>query len=574
MPEPLVNLADAVATYDPTPVQDDIRQAEVERQAIQQRFPLADWPAMPLERFALGQEDSEDTFCRWLEFRSFKLGGMRGGNARKLIIYKHKDAPGWYFPSGYRDVGEAWQQVRAGFVEAFNRAQRREWDAIDDVESLRPGPALKLKALHIYFPDDILSVYSKAHIQHFLRLLRRPEGEERTDDVVRLNRALLSALQAIPALADWSTVAIMRFLYRVADPREQRRIVKIAPGEDARFWPECLAGGYICVGWDDVGDLREFESKEAFRVRFEEAFSAMYHGHRGQLTKKADEVWTLIELEPGDVVIANQGTSKILAVGEVAEAGYEWRPDRADHRHTVKVNWDTSYAKEIAPQKRWAFVTVAPVPATAYREIIGDGNKPDRKDRVVPAPVDRVSEEIATALARRGQVILYGPPGTGKTYLARRFAIWWLLRDERPADAAAALGDSQRLRQLESELATRRSARQVWWAVANPQHWSWDELFRKGRETYRYGRLQRNYPLVQVGDLVVGYQATPDRRIVALARVSKGFSAADAEKSGIEIASLARVNKGPGWDDLVADPILRTAEPMRFRNRIRARSSS
>jgi hypothetical protein len=29
-----------------------------------------------------------------------------------------------------------------------------------------------------------------------------------------------------------------------------------------------FAGGYICVGWDEVGDLREYDSKEPFRAAF------------------------------------------------------------------------------------------------------------------------------------------------------------------------------------------------------------------------------------------------------------------------------------------------------------------
>ena len=79
-----------------------------------------------------------------------------------------------------------------------------------------------------------------------------------------------------------------------------------------------------------------------------------------------------MELEPGDIVIANKGTSQVLAVGEVAEPGYTWKPERPEYRHTVRVEWDTSHAKEIPPQKRWALVTVAPVPATLYKTIVGE----------------------------------------------------------------------------------------------------------------------------------------------------------------------------------------------------------
>ena len=39
--------------------------------------------------------------------------------------------------------------------------------------------------------------------------------------------------------------------------------------------------------------------------------------------------------------------------------------------------------------------------------------------------------------------------------------------------------------------------------VANPENWAWDALFKEKKVNYEYGRLQRNYPLVRKGDLVL-----------------------------------------------------------------------
>ena len=61
-----------------------------------------------------------------------------------------------------------------------------------------------------------------------------------------------------------------------------KRIVKIAPGHNGQFWDACRDGGYICVGWDEIGDLKQFESKEEFRRAFGEAYTdyAPGEGHR------------------------------------------------------------------------------------------------------------------------------------------------------------------------------------------------------------------------------------------------------------------------------------------------------
>jgi 5-methylcytosine-specific restriction protein B len=288
-------------------------------------------------------------------------------------------------------------------------------------------------------------------------------------EVVQLNRALQQALRAIPDLSTWTTNEIERFLYAWADPRETRRVVKIAPGESAKYWSDCLANEYICVGWDDVGDLREFESQEEFRDAFYRVFAELHNNHKPTLRKKSNEVWTLAELEPGDVIIANQGTSKVLAVGTVVEPGYEWRPERAEYRHTVRVKWDTAYGQEIEPQKKWATTTVAPVPAELYQQILNKLPLKSDTSKLVAIPVEPVFLEIAAALERKGQAVLYGPPGTGKTYQARRFALWWLLQSQGDSKAQSILTDDQARAAAERRLTTTQVTRRVWWFVANPK---------------------------------------------------------------------------------------------------------
>ena len=100
--------------------------------------------------------------------------------------------------------------------------------------------------------------------------------------------------------------------------------MKIAPGEDARFWPECRDGNYICVGWDEVGDLRQYESKDAFLAAFGEAFAD--YSTQTKLKEKANEVWLLLDLAVGERVVANKGTKEILAVGTIESPGYVWNP--------------------------------------------------------------------------------------------------------------------------------------------------------------------------------------------------------------------------------------------------------
>ena len=442
-------LNDAIAQLDRSPTSPAAEGYRSQHAEILKRFPRDKWPEMRLEDYALGQPGVEDTYCYWLEYKSQWMGSIRGGSARKLVIYKRRDREGWYFPNLFSDEGEAWDRLRSEFVEAFELAARGDWERIDELETLGLGPAVKLKSLHVYFPEEVLPVCSTAHLRHFLRSLDRPSEEVGASSVVALNRFLLAALRDNPALEGWNTEELQRLLYNWRDPRETKRVLKIAPGEKAKFWDDCLREGYICVAWDEVGDLSQFESKESFRARFEEAFP--YNGHLAQARRKGNELWALTELEPGDLVVANRGISRVLALGEVVEPGYRWADERPEYRHTVAVKWDTTYEQSVTPQKSWATVTVAKVPDTLLKRIVsGKGSE--------PMVVDAVYGRIAGALERKGQLILYGPPGTGKTYRAWRFAVWWLLRPLGREGADAVLGDSDRLREAERDLSTFQHA--------------------------------------------------------------------------------------------------------------------
>jgi 5-methylcytosine-specific restriction protein B len=550
--------------YDRSASEDVVKRAEQQRAEAVMRFPLDAWPEMGLERYAIGTPEFKESFCYLMEWGTPDVSSMRGGSANKLIIYLGNS--GWVFPSEYLDERTAWEAVRAGFVQAFQMAEAGDWTNIDGIRALQPGQALLLKSLHVYFPDQILPVSSRDHIRKFLGLVERPEANDVSLGAVSLNRAVLSGLFSLSVFEGWSTREVAGFLYRHFDPRETKRILKIAPGDNAKFWEDCFENGYICVGWDEVGDLKQFQSKEAFLPAFSQAFSQIYQGRAAKISEKASELWKLMELQAGDLVVANKGISRILGVGTVEEPGYEWNEDRAEYRHTVRVRWDQSYAKEIAPQKRWALVTVAEIKGQQRDLVLRRADTAQIEPTKTRAVIEEPFAEIEAALRWKGQAILYGPPGTGKTFNARRFAVWWLLKDEDEEGAAKLLSDQDAFKDAEKRVSLGRTDRRTWWVVANPKQWRWDNLFAKSREDFRYGRVHRNFPLVQPGDLVIGYQATPDKKIVALASVSRGLATPNGGKPSIELVPIVKIDDGPTYEELLADEIMTGSEPIRNRN--------
>ena len=385
-----------------------------------------------------------------MEFASTELGSIRGGAAYKHVIFKRATGS-WYFDTTYPDVESAWTAVRGAFVEALNLADAGDYDAIDELTPIKSAIALRCKTVYVYFPDAVLPIYSTAHLRRFIGLLGGDVGHR---EGVTANRYLLQLLRNRPEFEGWSTIELAGFLYSWADPRQTRRVVKIAPGADARYWSDCRDNGYICVGWDDVGDLAAYASQDEFQKAFEDAYRSEYNNNQSKLTLKGREVWMLRELEPGDVVVANRGVSRVVGLGTVVEPGYSWRPERADFRHTVAVRWDDVTERTLDPPvPTWGTTTVAAVRPDLYRRIVlGVPKQPTAGgDGIVePGPLFL---QMDADLRRRKQVVLYGPPGTGKTYMARRFSVWWLLRQIDEGLSSRVLGDDLALRRQEATLA-------------------------------------------------------------------------------------------------------------------------
>ncbi|MGI5144361.1 hypothetical protein [Streptomyces sp. CA-106110] len=115
------------------------------------------------------------------------------------------------------------------------------------------------KSLATYFPEHFLPIYAAEHLRRFVTLLG---GEAETDAPAwRNNRRLLELVRSHEEFRNGTEQEVMHFLYAHFDPRSrQRTIWKIAPGERDRMREECRDGGFICIGWDEPGDLGQYQN--------------------------------------------------------------------------------------------------------------------------------------------------------------------------------------------------------------------------------------------------------------------------------------------------------------------------
>ncbi|WP_225850618.1 McrB family protein [Streptomyces sp. HPF1205] len=415
----------AAAAFDRSTARKAEADAEDERKQVLAWFPREDWAALPLSRYALGQaapSGSGPTYCRLMEFGTPSLGSIRGGSAAKHIMFRHHSGE-WRMAAPLRGMEpqEAWEELRGQFMRAFEAAAVGDFEAVDDLELLRFGPALVTKSLATYFPEHFLPIYAGEHLRRFVRLL----GGSGQADVPawHSNRQLLDLVRSRTEFDGWSGQEVMHFLYERFDPRpRQRAIWKIAPGERGRLWEECREGAVIRVGWDELGDLGQYQSD----TELKQALDAYWPRSSGASLTLARRLLAFRDLETGDRIVANRGTDEILATGTVS-GSYRFEPDHAEYRHVVPVSWDDSHARKLPkPQHGWRS-TFAKIDPTLFARLTADpadpvteGAQPHAGSSVtLPEDVEGVLE----ALGRKGQVILHGPPGTGKTRLALGVAL-------------------------------------------------------------------------------------------------------------------------------------------------------
>ncbi|MFD4855809.1 McrB family protein [Streptomyces atratus] len=465
-------LAARIAHFDREGAQHAANLAEVERKQVLALFPLESWGGLDLERYALGPDGRRSglSFCRLMEYGTDNFGSIRGGSAAKHIVYQHRSGQWRVVPSALRglEVEAAWAQVRSEFVTAFDAARKGAYELLDDLESLSYGQALTTKALAVYFPGEFLPVFSAAHVRHFTALLGgRPRAYSSGVRTWRANRELLALLGEYEEFKGWSPHEVMDFLYAFHDPRPHDRVVwKVAPGERASLWDDCLQNRRIRIAWDEVGSLGQYESDQELKAALDQQWPRSTGGN----LRLARQMLAFRDLERGDLVVANRGKSEVLAVGTVV-GGYAYEPGAQTHRHTVSVDWDTSYAQSFdAPRHAWQ-QTLAKVPATLMREIrrgrgrrdadeflgpVGDADGADEAGVVEKAaavqgaglPDDELPDDVRKVrdlLEHKGQVVLQGPPGTGKTRLALNVALTLAGRadliEATPAERAAVLAE-------------------------------------------------------------------------------------------------------------------------------------
>jgi 5-methylcytosine-specific restriction protein B len=207
-----------------------------------------------------------------------------------------------------------------------------------------------------------------------------------------------------------------------------------APGAGAEHWEDFYAKGIMAMGWDELGDLKNFKDKESIakllRIQENEPDSSKKNNATSCYSFAND-------MEIGDVVFAKMGRRRIVGRG-VITSDYIFDESRNFFKHVRKIDWNAKGYWEVPVEKMFTVKTITDV--TKYPEFVIylneliDRIEAKKKPAVVVENYSRqdvfdelfMSEEMIEnaieVLLTKKNVILQGPPGVGKTFFAKRLA--------------------------------------------------------------------------------------------------------------------------------------------------------
>lgn len=189
----------------------------------------------------------------------------------------------------------------------------------------------------------------------------------------------------------------------------EKRFWLYAPGENARFWDEFYENGIMAIGWEELGDLNNYQTQQEIADKLDEIENETKNRPNDSLAN----FQFANDIAVGDIIFSKKGRNEIIGYG-VVSSDYYFDESRQFFNSCRKVDWKK---KGSWIEKEGNLVLKTLTDITKYpTSIPGYKNYVDRILHLIDfyEKADESSEKVTMNVPLNQ--ILYGPPGTGKTY--------------------------------------------------------------------------------------------------------------------------------------------------------------
>ena len=423
-----------------------------------EQFPIQNLGDMTLNEYTNLNRDN--SFCYWLESKTYELGSIWGGSSYKFGIYRYDKRPNnptvivsdeeyaWYKKYNASNREEAYNVVLKAIMRIATSAFKGDFETIENENTF--GNVVKWKIAFLYANESLLPIYkrdmlekvasqygysepTKAKTYELHKFLIKQKGEK---DLFEFYEELLSILE-------------------VEQSNTKTKVWLFAPGENACMWDECKESQTMRLGWDSISDISEFKSKEELT----KALQIAYNKEDASFKNDSLALWQFVhDIHEGDIVYVKKGINKIIGRG-IVEGDYYYDETLSTYRHVRKVRWTHDGEWTYSPHK---LVLKTLTGITKYLDFVKNLN-----DMVVEG------KDIAEQTQ----------PTTSKQY-------WWLVASPdvwKFSDIN--VGDI-----IEYTLVNANGNKR---------------------------RVYQNFLDAKAGDMVIGYASTPTLQVVALGEIAK-----------------------------------------------------
>ncbi len=282
----------------------------------------------------------KDTFTYWLEAKSDDIIGIWGGSAYKFGIFNRDPNSNstndrdrlstdgeysWYTKYG-TNKEEVFIKIRKIILEIIENAQKKNFEEIDKFDL---GTAVKWKIAYIYAPyNSLLRFVSDKALNH----LHEKYFNKKEKSIAKINEKLLSLKPKELSVVEYSEKLWTE--YKSDEAENKIKYWLYSPGASASKWDEFYQNGMMALGWDELGDLSQYKSKDEIR-------DAFYLIENTDSDRKNDVVANydfIYNLQIGDIVIAKRGQSKYLGYG-IVKSKYIFDNERESYKSIRRVKW-------------------------------------------------------------------------------------------------------------------------------------------------------------------------------------------------------------------------------------------